>query len=964
MSTLLSPPETSPTVFPILVTGDVVVDHHIYEGERTTAAAYNRRGFKVVREHGGAAGLCALLQALIEAAKAEPRAAAQEKVKKAREQVRDAEQKQPSNGSVERAKESLAAAEKQLAGIMPAAEENCTVEFALNLPELHSQPSGHHAFATWKPFPENPADAQGKKKVWRASLLMGYGDDEHTSTDSGKGQSLVYSPKPEAAGAQVGLLILDDAGFVFRHKALTDCWLLPNTSDPQPEWLLLKMSGPVCQGDLWPTLSSDFGDRLICVVSAADLRKESVSLSTGLSWELTVEDLHHALHDSPVLKSLTTVPRHLIVTFSADGALWLDNTDRNHPQATLVFDASGAEGEWAHKFEGEAFGYLSCLVAAITRAVIHNPAAPSFAPAVAAGLAAMRNLRALGHGPVGKDFPAGFPNTRLAKAILKGGGDFSFSRVPWTDNERKPYDSSGSPPRTWRIVEMSQSPFPGDTMPSLLGLARQVVLQGRSAIRRLPHASFGELLTADRSEIEALRTIRRSMLSYWGMRKVKRPLSIGVFGPPGAGKSFGVQQIANDVFTDKAWLPFNLSQFKDSADLIGAFHQVRDKVLSGVTPVVFWDEFDSKEYDWLQYLLAPMQDGRFQNGQLNHAIGKCVFIFAGGTSHTFEGFGPAKSEEEAFRTYRLCKGPDFHSRLDAFYDVLGPNQRMLPSKGSPPSDHWVEDARDVCAPLRRALLIRALLKVPEDARLDFDAELLDALLRVRGYKHGARSLEKLVISLQPASAGEPIRRSALPPITQIAMHVVEENEHPDLAFDALLDSNIGFLMSQAIPPIAKAIHEEWLSYASKTNPLNRPWDELTAAEQEDNRAAARRIPEVLALAGLAVEKGVQARGADTDSPPGGPDIVELQIEHHIERLAEAEHDGWMDQRIKNGWTYDPKRDDLRKKHPLLIPYAELPEQEKNKDRGSVRDYRKHLASAGYKIVFVSATLPELGAPRA
>jgi len=48
------------------------------------------------------------------------------------------------------------------------------------------------------------------------------------------------------------------------------------------------------------------------------------------------------------------------------------------------------------------------------------------------------------------------------------------------------------------------------------------------------------------------------------------------------------------------------------AYLNGAFHQVRDLALSGRTPVVFWDEFDSRELLWLQYLLAPMQDGRFQ----------------------------------------------------------------------------------------------------------------------------------------------------------------------------------------------------------------------------------------------------------------------------------------------------------------------------------------------------------------
>src|SRR5580698_9772525 len=58
------------------------------------------------------------------------------------------------------------------------------------------------------------------------------------------------------------------------------------------------------------------------------------------------------------------------------------------------------------------------------------------------------------------------------------------------------------------------------------------------------------------------------------------------------------------IFHDKP-LGFNLSQFKGAEELYGAYHQVRDTVLAGVTPVVFWDEFDSREFFWLQRVPCP-----------------------------------------------------------------------------------------------------------------------------------------------------------------------------------------------------------------------------------------------------------------------------------------------------------------------------------------------------------------------
>jgi hypothetical protein len=924
--------------FDLIVAGDVVVDHHIYEGERSLPTT-DQRGVRDWRELGGAPSLYRLVAEIFAAAEkqAADEKAAKEKVEKKKAKKDKAAGNAPA----------AAAAEK------PAEEPAWRVHLGVTTPSVNAALSDFHAFAAWHPFPlKIETRNDDKRKAWRASSLMGYGEIAAPVRNGRK-----YDPKPVAGLPRPRILLLDDGGYRFRSVRTRDCWLLPEGDQP-PDLILLKMSSPIAQGDLWYELIDRFSGRLVCLVSADELRQECVSISSGLSWERTVEETLDLLVKNPVLAGLNRCT-HLIVRFKTDGALWVDRSDPANPAATLIYDGGGAEGGWEDRCEGKVVGYSSVMVAALGYALARHVSVnakdqdkgrtgvPGIAAAIEAGLVAMRDLQELGHGLVGDSLPSGFPAARLAQAILEPGSSFARAVILWPRQGDPPHATGGN----WMIVETSQRALGAAARPSLAGLARQVVLQGYSAIKRLPHARFGELTTADRAEIETLRNLRRLMVDYRGLKKVKKPLSLGIFGPPGAGKSFGVRQLADAVFEGE-WLEFNLSQFAGPADLVGAFHQVRDRVLSGKTPVVFWDEFDSKDYDWLQYLLAPMQDGRFQEGQLNHAIGKCVFVFAGGTSPRFEEFGPpdrpnpSPDAKQALRDFQLRKGPDFKSRLDAYYDVAGPNQRTLPRTENPSGGEPEPDPSDVCAPLRRALMIRGVLGCKPDERLDIDSDLLDALLLVPKYKHGSRSLEKLVKPLQSATGG-PIRRSSLPAAPQLAMHVDAK------AFAAILNRNEAFKMSGMIEPVAEGIHQTWRALAKKEGwkmqpQFDKPYARLAEIDKEDNRAAARRIPEILALAGMGVADKKQPGSSDEPSE----EIINAHLQHHLERLAEAEHDGWVEQRLKNGWRYGEPRDDERKIHPLLVPYASLHEKEKKKDRNSVGHFPDMVAMAGYRIVWL------------
>lgn len=68
-----------------------------------------------------------------------------------------------------------------------------------------------------------------------------------------------------------------------------------------------------------------------------------------------------------------------------------------------------------------------------------------------------------------------------------------------------------------------------------------------------------------------------------------------------------------------------------------------------------------------------------------------------------------------------------------------------------------------------------------------------------------------------------------------------------------------------------------------------------------------------------------------------------------ERIAENVHEVWAKARMDEGWTYGEKRDDIHKKHPCLVPYDELPEEEKEYDRNTAMNTIKMVKKLGFRI---------------
>jgi hypothetical protein len=83
---------------------------------------------------------------------------------------------------------------------------------------------------------------------------------------------------------------------------------------------------------------------------------------------------------------------------------------------------------------------------------------------------------------------------------------------------------------------------------------------------------------------------------------------------------------------------------------------------------------------------------------------------------------------------------------------------------------------------------------------------------------------------------------------------------------------------------------------------------------------------------------------DTTKIKLADDLLELR-----ERLAENTHDVWALRRLMEGWTYGPTRDDMAKQHPDLVPYADLPDTEKQYDRATAMETLKAIIALGYRI---------------
>jgi hypothetical protein len=145
--------------------------------------------------------------------------------------------------------------------------------------------------------------------------------------------------------------------------------------------------------------------------------------------------------------------------------------------------------------------------------------------------------------------------------------------------------------------------------------------------------------------------------------------------------------------------------------------------------------------------------------------------------------------------------------------------------------------------------------------------------------------------------------------------------------------------------LAQSIHQEYLRNQSvlgdtpETNPSLVSWEKLPESLKESNRRQTDFMGVKLKQIDYYIIPMTDLNAEPIEFTPG-----------EIELMAKMEHDHWMEERLKNGWKYAPgPKDNQKKTHPSLVSWEKLSDEEKEKDRNTVREISASLETAGFQI---------------
>jgi hypothetical protein len=120
---------------------------------------------------------------------------------------------------------------------------------------------------------------------------------------------------------------------------------------------------------------------------------------------------------------------------------------------------------------------------------------------------------------------------------------------------------------------------------------------------------------------------------------------------------------------------------------------------------------------------------------------------------------------------------------------------------------------------------------------------------------------------------------------------------------------------------------------------NQATDIMTSKRQPAAKASEAHTLKIAQVMHEAVRAWQSANG-QTPAPPWGrapkwmKEASAASVAWSIanpDAAASAQHDQWLSTKKADGWTFGKKKDGKKKTHPMMVPYAQLPEMERRKD---------------------------------
>ncbi|MFH1197775.1 MAG: hypothetical protein V1720_18890 [bacterium] len=818
----------------------------------------------------------------------------------------------------------------------------------------------NRSFQVWAKLP----DKNDKKKlIWRIDNFLG--------CEQGQCNNALYAVPDDKKGL-IDIIVIDDLSLGFVNEECLFTNLLPEFEKAKS--IIYKTHSPIYNSKLWLELKNKNLLKKVTVVTTADsLREGGAYITKGFSWDKTLEETVKELKNGRY-SIIFSECRRVVILFDkmGIGSFTTESLKFNGADATenklvfekFVYSTNTYEGYYASRYNGFIYGNLSMLASAIVLLDIEANISLSYIFKLA--LDSLKLSLELGGGSKKElnfserieKLKVGFSHHR--KESPKNEKDLTKEQKELLAKEKEilkffngnystafPRYSAGS----MYGLSNDENEWKSDLLRDYVGEGEyftysksfEIIMKGaEAALAPVPMAKFGKYLTFDRDEIERIHSIQNAINTYVNHPSDNRPLSFAVFGAPGCGKSFAIKQLLEYIFHSSSKPEtFNLTQFKDDYDLIKALHIVRDKTVKGSMPLIFWDEFDTNHYRWLKDFLAPMQDGEFTDGTTVHPLGRAIFIFAGGVCQSFKEFA-AKALNKKDE-----KCPDFISRLRGFVDIKGPNK----------------SGDDKIYMIRRATLIHDLLRIhhpqifEKNAFPSISPGVINALLKLEKYEHGARSVES-IISLSRTENKKFLDSSSLPSIELIRIHASEK------FFDLVHEGELEYPL---IEIIAETLHNHWKEEKEKPfidnerkeqhyilgepridgpdvyqHPRLMEYNKLKDEWKDDNRITARLTKAKFAMVGYDL------------IPPHNQNSSDIEIETVVDELKvgliNIEHDIWVRSHLFSGYEYSENTNDKVLVHKDMAFLDKISDsKEINLDKAIINATVTVLKAHGYKL---------------